>query len=81
MPRPDGAEAVDCTSSPTGPMRMDTFIVEPTGSDVVVPIPDVLRLAMTAYLTRFKGQSRVHTESDLRAYVVWYDAAYMAAGT
>ncbi|MEV0791585.1 tyrosine-type recombinase/integrase [Kribbella sp. NPDC050459] len=31
----------------------------------------VLRLAVAAYLARFKGQSRIHTESDLRAYLVW----------
>ena len=32
---------------------------------------DPLRLAAAAYLARFKGQSRVHTESDLRAYLMW----------
>ena len=26
---------------------------------------------MTAYLTRFKGSSREHTESDLRCYLTW----------
>ncbi len=26
---------------------------------------------MAAYLARFKGQSRIHTESDLRCYVAW----------
>lgn len=31
----------------------------------------VLRLAVAAYLARFKGQSRIHTESDLRGYLVW----------
>jgi integrase/recombinase XerD len=30
-----------------------------------------LRLAMAAYLSRHKGQSRVHAESDLRAYLTW----------
>jgi len=30
-----------------------------------------LRLATAAYLARFKGQSRVHTESDLRAFFGW----------
>jgi integrase/recombinase XerD len=29
------------------------------------------RLASAAYLSRFKGQSRVHTESDLRAFFSW----------
>jgi hypothetical protein len=32
------------------------------------PFPDQLRLAVTAYLARFKGSSREHTESDLRCY-------------
>lgn len=30
-----------------------------------------LRLAVAAYLARFNGQSRVHTESDLRGFLVW----------
>jgi site-specific recombinase XerD len=28
-------------------------------------------LAVAAYLARFKGQSRIHTESDLRSYLNW----------
>jgi hypothetical protein len=32
-------------------------------------IADQLRLAATAYLARFKGSSREHTESDLRCYL------------
>ena len=35
------------------------------------PLPDQLRLAVTAYLARFKGPSREHTESDLRCYLTW----------
>jgi site-specific recombinase XerD len=35
------------------------------------PFPDQLRLAVTAYLARFKGSSREHTESDLRCYLTW----------
>ena len=38
---------------------------------VVVTMSPVLRLAVAAYLARFKGQSRIHTESDLRGYLVW----------
>ena len=30
-----------------------------------------MRLAVAAYLARFKGQSRLHTESDLRCYLSW----------
>ena len=40
-------------------------------SDHLVPFTDQLRLAVTAYLARFKGASRYHTESDLRCYLAW----------
>ncbi|RPF27797.1 tyrosine-type recombinase/integrase [Georgenia muralis] len=32
---------------------------------------DPLLRAVAAYLARYRGQTRVHTESDLRAYLVW----------
>ncbi|WP_323101811.1 tyrosine-type recombinase/integrase [Intrasporangium sp. YIM S08009] len=35
------------------------------------PEPDTLRRAVAAYLARFKGQSRLHTECDLRVYLTW----------
>jgi integrase/recombinase XerD len=35
------------------------------------PFTDQLRLAVAAYLARFKGASREHTESDLRCYLIW----------
>jgi integrase/recombinase XerD len=31
-------------------------------------------LAVAAYLARFKGQSRIHTESDLRGYLNWCES-------
>jgi integrase/recombinase XerD len=34
-------------------------------------VPDPLRLAVAAYLARFKGSSRDHTDSDLRCYLTW----------
>jgi site-specific recombinase XerD len=40
-------------------------------SDRLVPVTDQLRLAVAAYLARFKGSSREHTESDLRCYLAW----------
>jgi len=40
-------------------------------SDPLVPFTDRLRLAVAAYLARFKGSSRKHTESDLRCYLTW----------
>ena len=45
-----------------------------TTAQLLVPGDDAsatLRIAVAAYLARFKGQSRVHTESDLRCYVTW----------
>jgi len=35
------------------------------------PFTAQLRLAVAAYLARFKGTSREHTESDLRCYLSW----------
>ncbi len=43
----------------------------PVPSDRLVPVADSLRLAVAAYLARFKGSSREHTESDLRCFLAW----------
>jgi integrase/recombinase XerD len=43
----------------------------PVPSDHLVLVTDPLRLAVAAYLTRFKRASREHTESDLRCYLAW----------
>jgi len=40
-------------------------------SDRPAPFTDQLRLAVAAYLARFKGSSRDHTKSDLRCYLTW----------
>src|SRR5215468_7749001 len=40
-------------------------------SNPLAPFTDRLRLAVAAYLARFKGSSREHTESDLRCYLAW----------
>ncbi len=40
-------------------------------SDRPSPFTDQLRLAVAAYLARFKGSSRDHTESDLRCFLTW----------
>src|SRR5262249_55384059 len=40
-------------------------------ADPLAPFPDQLRLAVAAYLARFTGSSRQHTESDLRCYLSW----------
>ena len=39
-------------------------------SDYAEPFTGQLRLAVAAYLARFTGPSRQHTESDLRCYPV-----------
>jgi site-specific recombinase XerD len=48
-------------NSPSGPAVTGTVVIAST----------VPRLAVAAYLARFKGQSRTHTESDLRCYLRW----------
>ena len=40
-------------------------------SDGLGPFTDQLRLAMAAYLARFKGPSREHSESVLRCFLAW----------
>jgi integrase/recombinase XerD len=58
-----------------GPLQrqsMTTFAqLAPAPSDPPDPFTDRLRLAVAAYLARFKGSSREHTESDLRCYLSW----------
>ena len=47
---------------------MSTFIAH----EILPPVRlDPVRLAAAAYLARFRGQSRIHSESDLRAYLRW----------
>jgi len=43
----------------------------PVPCDPAAPFTAQLRLAVAAYLARFKGSSREHTESDLRCYLTW----------
>ena len=40
-------------------------------ADTPAPFTDQLQLAVAAYLARFKGSSREHTESDLRSFLTW----------
>ncbi|MDB5910542.1 MAG: Phage integrase family protein, partial [Massilia sp.] len=45
--------------------------------DELIPAPSVmvgadpLRAATAAHLARYKGTTRMHTESDLRIYLTW----------
>lgn len=57
---------------------MDISQSGPAVSGVVVTTSPVLRLAVAAYLARFKGQSRVHTESDLGGYLLWCESRQLA---
>ena len=51
---------------------MQTVDMVPAISGFVVPEPlDPLRRAVAAYLSRYKGRSRLHAESDLRAFLKW----------
>ena len=51
---------------------MMTFTeLAPAPSDPPEPFTDRLQLTVAAYLARFKGPSREHTESDLRCYLAW----------
>ncbi|WP_221623177.1 hypothetical protein, partial [Micromonospora globispora] len=42
-----------------------------SGPGVVSPDRVVLRAAVSAYLGRYRGDSRLHTESDLRVFLTW----------
>src|SRR5690242_7528276 len=50
---------------------MTSTPLTPSPSNPPEPFTDQLRLAVAAYLARFKGSSRQHTESDLRCYLAW----------
>jgi integrase/recombinase XerD len=50
---------------------MSTTDLTSVPADHLAPCTDQLRLAVAAYLARFTGPSRQHTESDLRCYLSW----------
>ena len=53
-------------------LGMTNFTELPSISSAdLVPFTDRLRLAVAAYLARFTGSSRDHTNSDLRCYLAW----------
>ena len=43
----------------------------PAQAGDLLPLADRLRLAVAAYLARFKGASRDHANSDLRCHLAW----------
>ena len=48
-----------------------TELASAAGDPPPEPFTGRLRMAVAAYLARFKGSSRAHTESDLRCYLAW----------
>ncbi len=45
--------------------------IPPVMTGPATPTPDLLAAPVAAYLGRFKGLSRQHTESDLRIFTTW----------
>jgi integrase/recombinase XerD len=47
--------------------------MDTTSADLALLEPNTgtLKLAVAAYLARYKGLSRAHAESDLRSYLHW----------
>jgi integrase/recombinase XerD len=68
-----GGHRVACKSSEQAQTRsmMNFADLASVPYDPLVPFTDQLRLAVAAYLARFKGSSRHHAESDLRCYLSW----------
>ena len=50
---------------------MRSIDVVPAASGIFTQLDDPLRRAVAAYLSRFKGRSRIHSASDLRAFLTW----------
>ena len=50
---------------------MTTSLLSPGSTGSAVPSADPLKIAVGAYLGRFKGSSREHTGSDLRVFLTW----------
>jgi integrase/recombinase XerD len=74
MPRIVKSNGVDWRGWWRGNVAMENSQPRPAVSGVVVSTSQVSRLAVAGYLARFKGQSRIHTESDLRGNLNWCEA-------
>jgi len=53
---------------------METLMMVPAASGSTDLVVDQVSRAVAAYLARYKGQSRLHTASDLRSYLAWCTA-------
>ena len=76
LPRSPAVTGACCSfrkarGAPHGQGMMTFTELASVPSDPLAPFTDRLRLAVAAYLARFKGSSREHTESDLRCYLSW----------
>ena len=71
MVRPNGVDSPSCWR---GTVAMENSQPGPAVSGVVVSTSQVRRLAAAAYRARFRGQSCIHTESDLRGYLNWCES-------
>jgi hypothetical protein len=54
-----------------GDTGWDMAAVPTSVSDVVSSDQLVVRAAVSAFLGRYRGQTRVHTDSDLRVFLRW----------
>jgi hypothetical protein len=50
---------------------MESIDLEPAFSGEILAVRGGLRRAVAAYLARYKAQSRMHTDSDLRGFLDW----------
>jgi integrase/recombinase XerD len=71
MMRPTGVDSPSCWR---GTVATKNSQPGQAVSGVVVSTSQVRRLAKAAYLARFNGQSRIHTESDRRCYLSWCES-------
>jgi hypothetical protein len=72
LPRLARSRSLVATGSGRSCLGMTNFTdLTSVPADHPAPFTDQLRLAVAAYLARFTGSSRPHTESDLRCYLSW----------
>jgi integrase/recombinase XerD len=50
---------------------MESIDMEPAISGEILAVRAGLRLAVAVYVAPYKGQSRMHTDSDLRGFLDW----------
>src|SRR5674476_1072853 len=92
---PGTGPEVNTTSSRTPLMHGARGPGRPGGCSTMTTIPeflpvpgdgerwraDPLRLAVAGYLARYRGETRRHAESDLRAYLTWIIIAWLRSSS